>query len=131
MNGMTVASFRAQTTQGGVTMIRKLSLCAFLTGALLLGGVIQPRSASGQTQTEKQTRQETKSVTGKVMSIGSGGRSFTLEVSGKTADQPTMDFVVDKNTQVQGEVKQGTPVTVEYLVMESGQNLAVNVTAQA
>jgi hypothetical protein len=112
-------------------MIRKLFLCVSLTGAMLLGVVIQPRSASGQTQTEKQTRQETKSVTGKVMSIGSEGHSFTLEVSGKTADHPTMDFVVDKNTQVQGEVKQGTPVTVEYLVMESGQNLAVNVTAQA
>jgi len=112
-------------------MIRQLVLCVSLTGALLLGGVILPQPASGQGQTGQTTRQETKSVTGKVVSIGSGGHSFTLEVSGKTNDQPTMDFVVDKNTQIQGEVKRGTPVAVEYLVMESGQNLAVNVTAQA
>jgi DNA-binding HxlR family transcriptional regulator len=32
---------------------------------------------------------------------------------------------------VQGHVKQGTPVTVEYLVTESGKNLAVSVTANA
>jgi hypothetical protein len=112
-------------------MIRQIALCVCLTGALLLGGAILPRPARGQTQTGQTTRQETKSITGKVVSIGSGGHSFTLEVSGKTTDQPTMDFVVDKNTQIQGEVKQGTPVTVQYLVMESGQNLAVNVTAQA
>jgi hypothetical protein len=42
-----------------------------------------------------------------------------------------MEFIVDKNTQVNGQVKEGSTVTVEYQAMESGQNLAVSVSAQA
>jgi hypothetical protein len=42
-----------------------------------------------------------------------------------------MDFVVDKNTQVKGQVKQGTAVTVEYQAMANGQLLAVSIMAQA
>jgi hypothetical protein len=132
-------------------MIRKFLLCACLTGALVLGGAILTRSAAGQSQTRqpqaqppqaeqpqaeqsptgKQTQQATKSITGKVAAIGTGGHSFTLDVSGGSGDAHTMNFVVDNNTQVQGQVQQGTPVTVEYLVMEGGQNLAVSITAQA
>jgi hypothetical protein len=37
---------------------------------------------------------------------------------------------VNKNTQVQGQVKTGTLVTVEYQPSESGQNLAVTITAR-
>ncbi|HXY51469.1 MAG TPA: hypothetical protein VEI01_18620 [Terriglobales bacterium] len=60
-----------------------------------------------------------------------GGHSFTLEISGSSDSASTMSFVLDKNTQVQGHVKEGTPVTVEYTVLEGGQNLAVSITAQA
>jgi len=42
----------------------------------------------------------------------------------------TMNFVVDKNTQVQGRVTEGTIVAVEYQPSDSGQNLCVRVTAQ-
>ena len=42
-----------------------------------------------------------------------------------------VEFVVDRNTKVNGQVKEGTAVTIEYQAMESGQNLAVNITAQA
>lgn len=132
-------------------MIRKFLLCASLTGALVLGGAILTRPAgaqsqtsqpqaeqpqaeqpqTGQTPTGKQTQQATKSVTGKVAAIGTGGHSFTLEITGGSGDAHTMNFVVDNNTQVQGQVRQGTPVTVEYLIVEGGQNLAVSITAQA
>jgi hypothetical protein len=112
-------------------MMRKLLLSASLAGSLLLGGSGLVALAAGQAQTGKQTQQSTKSISGKVATIGSQGRSFTLEVSGESTAQSTMEFVVDDNTQVQGHVKQGTPVTVEYLVTESGKNLAVNVTANA
>ena len=111
-------------------MMRKILLSASLAGWLLLGGSNLVALAARQAQTGKQTQQSTKSVSGKVSAIGSEGRSFTLEVSGATA-QGTMDFVVDDKTQVQCHVKQGTPVTVQYLVMESGKNLAVTVTANA
>jgi hypothetical protein len=112
-------------------MMRKLLLSASLAGSLLLGGSGLVALAAGQAQTGKQTQQSTKSISGKVATIGSQGRSFILEVSGESTAQSTMEFVVDDNTQVQGHVKQGTPVTVEYLVTESGKNLAVSVTANA
>jgi hypothetical protein len=116
--------------------VRKLLLCASLAGALVLGGAVwaQPqaeRAPSRQPPTGKQTQSATKLVTGKIASIGTGGHSFTLEVSDNSGNARTMNFVVDNNTQVQGQVKQGTPVTVEYTVMDGGQNLAVSVTAQA
>jgi carbonic anhydrase/acetyltransferase-like protein (isoleucine patch superfamily) len=41
-----------------------------------------------------------------------------------------MQFVLDKNAKVQGNVKVGTPVTVQYEAKEEGQNLAVAVIAQ-
>jgi hypothetical protein len=112
-------------------MMQKILLSASLAGSLLLGGSNLVALAAGQAQTGKQTQQATKSVSGKVATIGSGGRSFTLELSGESTAQGTMEFVVDDNTQVQGHVKQGTPVTVQYLVMESGKNLAVTIIANA
>jgi len=112
-------------------MMRKILLSASLAGSLLLGGSGLVALAAGQAQTGKQTQQPTKSVSGKVAAIGAQGRSFTLEVSGESTAQGRMEFVVDDNTQVQGHGKQGTPVTVEYFVMESGKNVAVTVTANA
>jgi len=119
--------------------IRKF-LCGVSVGSLLILG-ISTRAHSGspakrsQAQSEKQTQQPTKSVAGKVAAIGSGGTSFTLEVTGASekdsSGKNTLDFVVDKNTQVKGQVKQGTPVTVEYQAMENGQLLAVSIMAQA
>jgi len=90
----------------------------------------------GQAQSEKQTPQSTKSVAGKVAAIGSGGTSFTLDVTGGGSDKDssgknTMNFVVDDHTQVKGQVRQGTAVTVEYQAMQNGQLLAVTITAQA
>ena len=115
-------------------------LCGVSVASLLILGIASRANSanpkSGQTQSEKQTQQPTKSVAGKVAAIGSGGNSFTLEVTGGgsdkgTAGRNTLDFVVDKNTQVKGQVKQGTPVTVEYQAMENGQLLAVSIMAQA
>ena len=119
--------------------IRKF-LCGVSVGSLLILGIsTQAHSGSpakwSQAQSEKQTQQPTKSVAGKVAAIGSGGTSFTLEVTGgsekDSSGKNTLDFVVDKNTQVKGQVKQGTPVTVEYQAMENGQLLAVSIMAQA
>lgn len=86
------------------------------------------RAQSQLDQADKQEKQSTKSVSGKVTKIGDSGHSFSLEVSGES--KSTMEFVVDRNTQVNGQVREGTAVTVEYQAMESGQNLAVKVTAE-
>lgn len=109
-------------------MIRKFLFSASLAGLLVLGLSAQARTITTQSQSEKQA---TKSVSGKVASIGNGGHTFTLEVSADTNNKRSMDFVVDKNTQVQGQVREGTPVTVEYQAMENGQYLALSITAQA
>jgi len=113
-------------------MIRKLFVSVAIAGLMSLGTALSVRSVQAQSQpdrSEKQAQKATKSISGKITNIGNGGHSFTLEVGGE--NNKTMDFVVDKNTQVNGQVKQGTAVTVEYQAMESGQNLAVTITANA
>ena len=117
--------------------IRKF-LCGISVASLLALGISCAANANpskAQAQSEKQTQQPTKSIAGRVAAIGNGGTSFTLEVSGGGSDKDTgknrLDFVVDKNTQVKGQVKQGTAVTVEYQAMANGQLLAVSIIAQA
>ena len=112
-------------------MIRKLLMSASLAGLMMLG--ISATSQQEPTQpSEKQApKAATKSISGTVAAIGNGGRSFTLEVSEGSNTKHTMEFVLDKNTQVQGPVKTGTPVMVEYQATNTGENLAVSITAQA
>jgi hypothetical protein len=110
-------------------MIRKLVAGASLAGLLTLGVGTGLRTANAQDPAGKQEQQESKTISGKVASIGNGGHSFSLEVTGENKN--TMNFVVDKNTQVNGQVREGTAVTVQYQAMANGQNLAVSITAQA
>jgi len=110
-------------------MIGKLFVGASLLGLLTLGaGTAVPR-ASAQDPSDKQEQKASKTVSGKVASIGNGGHSFSLEVNGESKSK--MDFVVDKNTQVNGQVREGTAVTVQYQALANGQNLAVSITANA
>lgn len=109
--------------------MRKFLLSASLAGLLLTAGSVWVHANSPQTTPGQQSQAATKMVTGKITSIGNGGHSFALEVNGG-ADKQTMQFVVDKNAKVQGTVKVGTDVTVEYTAMEGGQNLALSITAQ-
>ena len=108
-------------------MIRKI-----LTGLALVGfltAVVPAMAHKTSTQQSQGKQQATKSVTGKVASIGDQGKSFALEVNDGSSKR-TMNFVVDKNTQVQGRVTEGTVVAVEYQPSDDGQNLCVRVTAQ-
>ena len=107
-------------------MIRKFLYSIPLTGLLVLGSqtAAQPHSDSG-----KQSSPATKSVAGKVTAIGKGGTSFAVQVDG-TNDQ-TMQFVINSKTQVQGEVKVGTLVAVDYQPTDGSQNLAVSVSVRS
>lgn len=105
-------------------MMQKILVTASLGSMLLLSTpVIEGQQAQGQSQ------QATKSVTGKVSGIGDQGHSFTVDINAGGGTQ-SMKFVVDKNTQVQGQVKVGTLVLVDYQPMDGGQNLCVRVAAQ-
>jgi hypothetical protein len=111
-------------------MIRKLFAGIAIAGLMSLGTALSVSvHASQSDRADKQERKATKSISGKVAKIGDSGHSFSLEVAGE--NKSTMEFVVDRNTQVTGQVREGTAVTVEYQAMESGQNLAVTITAQA
>jgi len=110
-------------------MIRKFFTGVAVAGLLSIGTAISVLPAGAQEASAKQEQRSTKSISGKISSIGNGGHSFSLEVTGESKN--TMNFVVDKNTQVNGQVREGTTVTVEYHPDDSGQNVAVSITAQA
>lgn len=124
-------------------MLKKIILFAALAGFAVveipLGGQLaKAQSQPGQqSQPDQGAARSTKAVTGTVASIGSSGHSFVLQVGSDNTsknsgtDKNTMNFVVDNNTQVQGSVKVGSSVTVEYQTTASGDNVAVSVTAQA
>lgn len=110
-------------------MIQRILMTASLGSLLLVGA---PAIIQGQTQgqQEQQPQQAAKSITGKVMDIGDRGHSFTVDTGASGGSKQTMKFVVDKNTQVQGQVKVGTMVAVDYQAMDGGQLLCVRVAAQ-
>jgi hypothetical protein len=113
-------------------MIQKILLTASLGGLLLIGapGVLQGRNQQGQEGQQSQ-QQATKTISGKVTGIGDQGHSFTVDTEGNgSSGNQTMQFVVDKNTRVQGQVKVGTMVTVDYQPINGGQLLCVRVAAQ-
>jgi hypothetical protein len=107
------------------SMLHRVLATASLGGLLLMGA---PALIQGQDAQQGQpSQQAAKSVSGKVTDIADNGHSFTVDTgSGKQA----MKFVVDKNTQVQGQVKVGTMVAVDYQAMDGGQLLCVRVAAQ-
>ena len=111
-------------------MLRKFLLNASLAmaGLILVGLSASTLPALTAPQSGQQSQQDTKSVVGTVSSIGNNGHSFAVEVNQGGAKE-TVQFVVDKDTQVQGQVKVGTSVMVEYVAM-ADQNVARTITAQ-
>ncbi len=111
-------------------MLRKFLLYASLAlaGMVLIGLSASTLPAVNAPQSGQPSPQNMKSVAGTVSSIGNGGHSFALDVTDGGTKQ-TMQFVVDKDTQVQGQVKVGTAVTVVYVAM-ADQNVARNITTQ-
>jgi len=97
---------------------------------LFLGVPSISHSETSQDQSGGQTQKATKSVSGKVASIGDGGKSFVVEVNNGGSAKQSMQFVVDKNTQVEGHVTTGTMVLVEYQPMDGDQNLCLKVRVQ-
>jgi hypothetical protein len=108
-------------------MIRKLLHSISLAGLLVIGFQLSAQPINTQSDTGKQSKSETRSVTGKVISIS--GASFAVEVEGSSNQR--MEFVLNNRTQVQGTVKVGTLVAVDYQAIEGGQNLAVSIAARS
>lgn len=114
--------------------MRKSMVYASFAGLLLTGAAVSVRAGSpaGAVQQAPQNpEQATKTISGKVIAIGSNGTSFTLQLAGSGTDtnNNTMQFQLDRAAKVQGTVRVGTMVTVEY-AQQGSQNTAVTVTAQ-
>ena len=109
-------------------MIRKLLFCTSLATLLAIGLQVRAQPIHLQSDSGKQSERATKSVSGKVTSIGNSGTSFALEVEGSS--KQTMEFVVGKDTEVQGQVKVGTLVSVNYQPTKSGENVAVSISVR-
>ena len=109
-------------------MIRKFLSAVSLAGLVLVGVSARAQPTRMQSDSGKQSEPATKSVAGKVTSIGNSGASFAVAVEGSSKD--TMEFLVNKNTQVQGQVKVGTLVAVEYQPTDKGKNLAVSISVR-
>ena len=109
-------------------MIHKSLVSISLAGLFFIGVSARAWPVHWQ-DSGKQTAPATKSISGKVTSIGDSGTSFGLAVEG---DSKTMEFVLNQHTQVKGPVKIGTMVAVEYQPAGAdGQNLAVTITARS
>ena len=109
-------------------MKNKILYSVPLIGLLIVGANIRAEPMNLQSDKGQQSEPATKSVAGKVASIGSSGTSFAVEVEGSS--KQTMQFVVNGSTQVQGQVKVGTMVAVDYQPADNGQNLAVSITVR-
>ena len=109
-------------------MIRKFLSAVSLAGLILTGVSARAQPTRMQSDAGKQSEPATKSVAGKVTSIGTSGASFAVEVEGSS--KATMEFLVNQNTQVRGQVKVGTLVAVEYQPSEKGENLAVSISVR-
>ena len=110
-------------------MIYKSLVAISLVGLFAIGASVCASPLCVQ-DSGKQTAPATKSVSGKVSSISDSGTAFTLAIEGN--DKQTMEFVLNQHTQVQGPVKIGSRVAVEYQPAGAdGQNLAVTITARS
>ena len=120
----------SQNLQGrNFQMIRKILATASLGGLLLGAPVVLPAQQTQEPQDkQQQPPQSTKSISGKILDIGDQGRSFTLDTG--TGDKQPLKFIVDKNTKVQGQVKIGTLVAVDYQATDNGELVCVRVAAQ-
>jgi hypothetical protein len=110
--------------------MRKILLSAslFLAPLMLAGASARTQPIPTAPQAGERSQETTKSVAGTVVSIGDKGHSFALEVN-QGGEKQTLQFVVDQETQVNGQVKVGSPVKVEY-VAKAEQNLAKSITPQ-
>ena len=66
---------------------------------------------------------ETQSASGKIASVGDA--QFTI-TTGKDQDKKELQFVVDSNTKVDGQLSVGAQATVDFK-MDGGKNIAIHI----
>jgi hypothetical protein len=66
---------------------------------------------------------ETQSASGKIASVGDA--QFTIRI-GKDQDRKDLQFVIDDNTKVDGQLSVGAQATVDFK-LDDGKNIATHV----
>jgi hypothetical protein len=66
---------------------------------------------------------ETQSATGKISAVGDAEVIITV---GKDQDKKQVQFVVDSNTKVDGQLSVGAQATVDFK-LDSGKNIAIHI----
>ncbi len=112
-------------------MVRKFLVVITFAVLILGASTLQAQEPQQLPQQPAQAQAETKTISGKVTAVT--GQSFTLEVAGDPAHpdaaRQSMEFIVDANTAVRGELKEGATATVEYRA-DGGQNRALRVVVE-
>ena len=111
-------------------------VCSALASLFLAAAVWALPRAHGTAPTNPANQQaapQTQSVTGKIASVSNS--SFTLTVGSSASSQgqqlqqaapKTMNFLIDKNTTIEGKLQVGATADVTYRE-DNGNNIAISV----
>lgn len=102
----------------------KLRVVCTLATLLLLGFTVPVRSCTLDDLHAKGSKMpETQSASGKIASVGDA--QFTMSL-GKDQDRKDLQFVIDDNTKVDGQLSVGAQATVDFK-LDGGKNIATHV----
>ena len=132
-----LCAYQPKTEKALAMKIEARIVCSALASLFLTVAVWALPRAHGTAQTNptnEQTAPQTQSVTGKIASVGNN--SFTLTVGSSASSQEqqlqqqtapkTMNFLIDKNTTIEGKLQVGATADVTYRE-DNGNNIAISV----
>jgi hypothetical protein len=131
-----LCAYQPKTEEVLAMKIEARIVCSAVASLFLAAAVWALPRAHGTAQTNptnEQTAPQTQSVTGKIASVGKN--SFTLTVGSSTSSQgqqlqqgapKTMNFLIDKNTTIEGKLQVGATADVTYRE-DNGNNIAISV----
>jgi hypothetical protein len=131
-----LCAYQPKTEEVLAMKIEARIVCSAIASLFLAAAVLALPRAHGMAQTNptnEQTAPQTQSVTGKIASVGKN--SFTLTVGSSTFTQgqqlqqaapKTMNFLIDKNTTIEGKLQVGATADVTYRE-DNGNNVAISV----
>jgi hypothetical protein len=99
------------------------AVCTLATLFMLCFTVAAWSSPLDEPGTTPSRMPETQSASGKIAAVGDA--EFTLTV-GKDQDKKQLQFVVDNNTKVDGQLSVGAQATVDFK-LDSGKNVAIHI----
>ena len=108
--------------------MRKLLVSA-LIGLIFIGVPVRAHLVPAEIRYQAKIERETSSVAGTVTSVATDGSSFAIVSASDTKE--TLEFIIDKDTTVEGQLRVAAKVTVVYRAIEGGGNIALHVAAQA